>query len=66
MQGSLEDNLAAIIVFRDGEVVLQDKLGISFYRINEVDERLQVAGIVDVDARFSEVRFLLGTFDGLR
>ena len=68
MQYALEDGFASVITIRDGQVVLEDELGISLClcRINEVDESLQVAGIADIDARFCEIRFVLGTLDCLR
>ena len=57
MQYTLEDGFTSVITFRDGQVALEDELGIFLYlcRIHEVDERRQVAGIVDVDAWICEI-----------
>ena len=75
MKSTGKYSLASIEVAAHGDVVLQDELcilAISFrlaFRagsdgIHEVDESLQVAGIIDIDARFCERRLRLGTLDG--
>ena len=57
MQYALEDDFASVITFRNGQVALEDELGIFLYlcRIHKVDECRQVAGIVDVDTWICEI-----------
>lgn len=73
MKSTGKYSLASIEVAGHGDVVLQDELCILAISlasrsgsdgIHEVDECLQVAGIVDVDARLCERRLRLSTLDG--
>ena len=70
MEGSLEDGIAASIIGRNLQVVLQDELGVLSSVIfccgDEGSECFQVILVADIDARLCQVLFSRNSFYGFR